>query len=176
LKLTVSLVDLFRIGTFIKDTYALTGVINNKEESVSDSLRFFDPALDALAKKSEPGLVRFQRTLDETTADIRNLEAWLSKCNICIAAWVISEDQDFGLGWDRARVNNTFRLLCGSGDADEEGWGSERPLVEESAAMRLKARGLLPSLVQEIMSKMPMDLVAKAERKTAPAKPASDFI
>lgn len=85
-------------------------------------------------------IARFQRVLDETSEDIRNLERYLQDCGICIGA-VLEVTEHTALAWEK--YNGAWRIL-----ARYE--GNLQPLIESKAGVRLYFKDSLPYFVQKI--------------------------
>lgn len=85
-------------------------------------------------------IARFQRVLDETSEDIRNLERYLQDCGICLpVVYVVNEG--IWMGWDK--YNGSWRIMAKHN-------GTVQPLIESKAGVRLYFKDLLPCLVQKI--------------------------
>lgn len=85
-------------------------------------------------------IARFQRVLDETSEDIRNLERYLQDCGICLNV-VLEVTQDTYLSWEKH--NGTWRIVANYKSTNQ-------PLIESKAGVRLYFKDSLPCFVQKI--------------------------
>ena len=85
---------------------------------------------------------QFTTKLDETSHDIKELERWLTDCNICVSAEVRVSDH-LVIAWDTHNGGRKFELIACDG-------GPIRRLIESSLLIRAQAKPFLPELVREI--------------------------
>lgn len=128
---------------------------------MTDSITFIDKALNDVVQKSAFKFSSFQKYLEETSTDLKNLEKWLQNCAICIPVFVETDDEDIKVGWDNK--GGTWRLLAEFTVSDDEGqWRDSRPVIEMPIRSRLLCRRFLPVLIKEISDLLP-DEVSEAQ-------------
>lgn len=111
---------------------------------------FKDQSLSAVVQKSASQFSDFQRHLNETSEDIKNLEKWFQECGVCVPATVQIKNSCVGISW--SKYEDSWRLIC---DASDDDGPDIRPLIEMPARMRLFCRPHLPKLVQEVADLLP---------------------
>lgn len=115
-----------------------------EKEDLMDAFKFHDKALSEAVKKGASDIQSFQKTLDEATADIKQLEHWLQSTGFCIEVLIEVEATSIHrIGW--CQVGGVWRLGFTTNEVI-----SKRSLSDASARVRLEARPYLADLIAEI--------------------------
>jgi hypothetical protein len=120
---------------------------------MTENFKFHDPELAAVVRSASESFSGFQANLDQTSADIKNLEKWLAGNKICFYASVHLGDSEY-IAW--SDENLEWRLVYESvDDLSEDERIVTRPLIEMPVKARLKARPFLAQLVSTIAELVP---------------------
>jgi hypothetical protein len=142
-------------------------VARMKVKKMAEAYQFKDPNLAGVFQRNASQFKNFKSNLDNSSADIKNLEKWLQNSGICFHACVYC-DKGMSLAW--SNLTGDWRIIsrCPPDDGElaeeDEHEGFCRPLIEMPIKTRIEARPYLPRLVEEIAK-----IVAKSETDPAQA-------
>lgn len=133
---------------------------------------FNDPALAEVIQRSAKRVSRFQKVLDETSADIRNLEKWLQQNNISAELEVrLKDEHNASLVWNKE--DDGWRLRYSYYTADEHGieYEESKPLIETPVKTRLQCRRHLATIVDQLDSMIPSTDAESSSNAVSSADP-----
>ena len=129
-----------------------------------------DEKLREVVNKHSSKFENFGKHLEKSSNDIRGLEGWLEKSNVCIPCWIrLPSSHDF-LGWDK--IDGVWRLGCQFLDENDiihlhdhefeevldntaSHYWNTRPLIEMPVKERLEYAVYLPNLVEQLSNILP---------------------